>query len=178
MQGVAAGLVAVALSLAGVTPGWLGHRLVAEKRALEAPIEWVKQLLADPDREVQTFRVDISPAAHEKWLRDVLADTVNSRAAPATIRTVMPFAEFCRIEADTADGPLVLSHGSCEPRHQPGDKVEIFGHISPPPVGGAVDPHVLNPAYLEEVGTIARLSRGRRRADSAAPRTPLQPPAR
>jgi hypothetical protein len=165
MPPVLAKLVGVGLLLAGgVTPGWLGHGLVADKRLWEiamAKVQLELEMLDSMKSSFQTFKIPKeTPEEHDEWLRSVLADKVNSRAAPATIVKVEPFGQFCRIEAETAAGPLVLSHGHCEPPRAPGDKVEIFGRIM---VGEPRDPNLLNPAVIEKVGTIARLTAGKKK---------------
>jgi hypothetical protein len=159
MQALAgiAELVRVALVLMGVAPGWAGHRMCADKRFWDeamARIQLKRQMLDQSDGRFQTFTFKNGPEEHDEWLREILADPVHSRAAPATIRTLTPsHGDFCEIEADTESGPLVIDYGDC--KHAVGDKVEIFGLIAP---YKPVDPHVLNPASVEKVGTISRLS--------------------
>jgi hypothetical protein len=146
-QGILLGL---AIFAAGVATGW-----VARNRSVHHERERVQ--VAEPESAAEaTPSATAAPepgATHDDELRRILNDP-KAHALAARVRNASNVGGQCEVEVDTNISWFRVACGSDTP--SVGDTFDLFGRLSP---DGQIDdaPPLLRPAWLEPVGTIARL---------------------
>jgi hypothetical protein len=145
-QRVSAGLVIFAAGLAG---GWMARGRFADRERGRSEAE-------EPENadEASPPAAAAGPRTLDDELRQVLSDA-KAYTLAARVRNAANINGQCEVEVDTNIGWFRVGCGASE-TPSVGSMFELFGRLSP---DGQIDgaPPLLRPAWLEPVGTIARL---------------------
>jgi hypothetical protein len=145
-RGVFIGLLILA---AGFFGGWTARGCSAgSERAHSQPEE------RDDSDEARPSTAAAGPRSHDDELRQILLDP-KAHVLGAKVRNASAVEGQCEVEVDTTIGWFRVGCGMGE-TPSVGDRFDLFGRVSP---DGQIDgvPTLLRPAWLEPVGTIARL---------------------
>jgi hypothetical protein len=146
-QGILLGL---AIFVAGVTSGWVARNRSIHRERERAQVEEPESAGESPPPAATA--PDPRPT-HDDQLRQLLTDP-KAHALAARVRNASNVGGQCEVEVDTNISWFRVACGSDTP--SVGDTFDLFGRVSP---DGQIDgaPTLLRPAWLEPVGTIARL---------------------